>query len=203
MILQATGISLCLLGSDALCCCSTSFFYVTVKKATEGSAGDFKERVFEAYGFGGASFVISVLTDNDNRANSDIRSAVNRRDAKMAEQGSVLFMYDRRGVVTVKGEVDEEALLEAAIEAGVEDYEISEGDEEGTTNVYSDPKEVSMLFEALKAIGNNEEEMKMSMVYVTKAPVQVADEEFEKNCEIIDALEDLDDVDSVENNMSN
>lgn len=107
----------------------------------------------------------------------------------MAEQGSVLFMYDRRGAVTVKGEVDEEALLEAAIEAGVEDYEIAEGDEEGTTVVYSDPKEASLLFDALAAIGNAEEEMKMSLVYVSKAPVEVSEDEFEKNMAMVDALE--------------
>lgn len=179
------------------------YFVVSVKKATESNAGDFKERIFEAYGFGGASFVISVLTDNDNRANSDVRSTVNKREGKMAEQGSVLFMYDRRGVVTVKGEIDEEALLEAAIEVGVEDYEIAEGDEEGTSFVYSDPKEVAMLFEALKAIGNDEEEMKMSLSYLSKAPVEVPEDDFEKNMLIVDALEDLDDVDSVEHNMSN
>ena len=183
---------------------SVLFLYLaTVKKATEANAGDFKERVFEAYGFGGASFVISVLTDNDNRANADVRSTVNKRDGKMAEQGSVLFMYDRRGVVTVTGEVDEEALLEAAIEADVEDFELMEGDEEGTSAVYSDPKEVAMVFEALKAIGNDEEDMKMALSYVSKAPVEVSDEEFEKNMSIVDALEDLDDVDSVEHNMSN
>lgn len=112
-------------------------------------------------------------------------------------------MYDRRGVVTLNNEVDEEALLEAAIEEGVEDYDIAEGDEEGSTCVYSDPKENAMLFEALKAIGNDENEMKMSLAYVSKAPVEVTDEEFEKNCDIIDALEDLDDVDAVEHNMSN
>ena len=133
--------------------------------------------------------MISVLTDNDNRANADIRSTVNKRDGKMAEQGSVLFMYDRRGAVTVKGEVDEEALLEAAVEAGVEDYEIVEGDEEGTSLVYSDPKEVSLLFEALAAIGNSEEDMKMALSYVSKAPVEVSEEEFEKNMAMVDALE--------------
>lgn len=162
---------------------------IVVKKATEGNAGDFKERTFEAYGLGGASFVISVLTDNDNRANADIRSTVNKRDGKMAEQGSVLFMYDRRGAVAVTGKVDEEALLEAAIEAGVEDYEIAEGDEDGTSIVYADPKEVSLLFEALVAIGNNEEDMKMSLAYVSKAPVEVSEDEFEKNMAIVDALE--------------
>lgn len=147
--------------------------------------------------------MISVLTDNDNRSNADVRSTVNKREGKMAEQGSVLFMYDRRGSVTVPGVVDEEALLEAAIEVGLEDYEIVEGDEENTSVVYSDPKEVALLFEALKAIGNDEEQMKMSLCYVTKAPVEVSDDEFDKNMDIVDALEDLDDVDSVEHNMSN
>ena len=133
--------------------------------------------------------MISVLTDNDNRANADIRSTVNKRDGKMAEYGSVLFMYDRRGAVTVKGEVDEEALLEAAIEAGVEDYELVDGDEEGTSVVYSEPKEVSLLLEALTAIGNAEEDLKMSLVHVSKAPVEVSEEEFEKNMAMVDALE--------------
>jgi YebC/PmpR family DNA-binding regulatory protein len=174
-----------------------------VKKATEGNAGDFKERTFEAYGFGGASLVISVLTDNDNRANADVRASVNKREGKMAESGSVLFMYDRRGIVEYKGQVDEEELLEAAIEQGVEDYEVLEGDEEGSTMVYTDPKEVSLVWEALKATGKPEEEMQMSLAYVSKAPVEVSEEDFDKNMEIIDVLESLDDVDSVEHNMSN
>lgn len=174
-----------------------------IKKATEGSVGDFKERTFEAYGHGGASFVITVLTDNDNRANSDVRSAVNKREGKMAEQGSVLFMYDRKGLITVKSTLDEEALLEAAIEAGCDDYDVEEGDEEGTTRVLMDPKDTSTMLEAIKAMGIKEEDLKLSLSYVSKAPVDVSEVDFEKNMQIIDALEDLDDVDSVEHNMSN
>lgn len=176
-----------------------------IKKASEegGGGDDFKERTFEAYGHGGASIVISVLTDNDNRANSDVRSAVNRRSGKMAEQGSVLFMYDRKGVLEVNSVLDEEAVLEAAIGAGIDDYELQPSDEEGTSTILTDPKEVSAMLDAIKGMGIDEAGIKMSLAYVSKAPVEVSEEDFEKNMNMIDALDELDDVDSVEHNMSN
>lgn len=181
-----------------------------IKRASEPNVGDFKESIFEAYGHGGASLVINVLTDNGNRASSDVRVAVNKRDGKMAESGSVLFMYDRRGRIDVQGvQLDEEQVMEAAIEAGCDDMELVPGepdDEEGgvASIVYTDPKEAGLMMDAIKAMdGVPEEAVKMRLVYVSKAPVEVSDEDFEKNMQIIDALEDLDDVDSVEHNMSN
>ena len=77
-----------------------------------------------------------------------------------------------------------------------------QGDDEGTTIVYTDPKETNTMFEAVKTMGH-EEGTKLSLAYVSKAPVECSDEDFEKNMEIIEALEELDDVDSVEHNMSN
>lgn len=175
-----------------------------IKKASEGNVGDFKEKTFEAYGLGGASLVISVLTDNDNRATADVKSCVNKRDGKIAEQGSVVFMYDRKAVLEISETLDEEALLEAAIEAGCDDYELEEGDgEEISTQVLVDPKEGSMMAEAIKSMGVDEEKIKLTLSYISKAPVEVSEADFEKNMQIIEALEDLDDVDSVEHNMSN
>ncbi len=155
--------------------------------------------------------VINVLTDNDNRANADVRVAVNKNNGKMAEQGSVLFMYDRKGKLEVPSGVtiDEEMLLEAAIEAEVDDFELvppEEGleGEEATTIVYVEPKDTNNMFEALKSLDcMKDKEVKMELSYVTKAPVDVSDDDFEANMKIIDALEELDDVDSVEHNMSN
>jgi transcriptional/translational regulatory protein YebC/TACO1 len=97
-----------------------------IKRASEAATGDFSESTFEAYGFGGASFVINVLSDNPNRAVSDVKSTVNKRHGKIAETGSVLFMYDRKGKVEVPAVLDEETLLEAAIDAGCEDMELVE-----------------------------------------------------------------------------
>jgi len=151
--------------------------------------------------------VINVLTDNDNRANEKVRVAVNKNNGKMAEQGSVLFMYDRKGKLEVPSDVvvDEEVLLEAAIEFDIDDFELipSENDDEPNI-VYVEPKDTNNMFEALKSLEcTKDKEMKMELVYVSKAPVEVSDSDFEANMKIIDALEDLDDVDSVEHNMSN
>lgn len=173
-----------------------------IKKASEASTGDFKEYLFEAYGHGGASFIINVLTDNNNRANNDVRSTVNKREGKMAESGSVLFMYDRKGMIEVGATLEEEALLDAAIEAGCEEMELEPGEEEGTTVIYTDPKEATLMLEALKTLGH-EDNVKLTLVHLSKAPVECTPEDFERNMKIIDALEDLDDVDSVEHNMSN
>jgi transcriptional/translational regulatory protein YebC/TACO1 len=70
--------------------------------------------------------IINVLTDNANRASADVKSTVNKRQGKIAEPGSVLFLYDRRGKVEVPAVLDEESLMEAAIEAGCEDMELAE-----------------------------------------------------------------------------
>jgi len=179
-----------------------------IKRASEASTADFSESTFEAYGFGGASLVINVLTDNDNRANADVRSAVGKNNAKMAESGSVLFMYEHVGKLEVPIVLDEEQLMDAAIDADVEDFELvvggdGEDEEEEGSVVYVEIKDTSAMAEAIKSLGCDESSVKMNLVYKTKAPVEVTEEEFEKNMVVIDALEELDDVDSVVHNMSN
>jgi len=174
-----------------------------IKKASEANTGDFSESTFEAYGYGGASFVINVLTDNDNRANAEVRNVVGKNKGKMAEQGSVLFMYDKKGKLEVPSILDEEQLVDAAIECDVDDFLLVESEgEENVSVVLVEPKDTSAMATAVKSLGYDEG-VKMSLVSVTKAPIEVSEDEFEKNMEIIDALEDLDDVDSVEHNMSN
>jgi transcriptional/translational regulatory protein YebC/TACO1 len=146
--------------------------------------------------------VINVVSDNANRATADVKSTVNKRNGKIAEQGSVLFMYDRKGKIEVPGAVlDEEALLDVAIEAEIEDFQLVEGDEEGSSVVLVEPSDSAAMLDAIKGMGH--EGAKMSLAWISKAPVECSDEDFEKNMNIIEALEDLDDVDSVEHNMSN
>jgi transcriptional/translational regulatory protein YebC/TACO1 len=125
---------------------------------------------------------------------------IGKNGGKIAESGSVLFMYDRKGKIEVDSVVDEEALLDAAIENGVDDFELVEGDEEDTFIVYTEPADASAMAEAIKAMNK---ECKFALAYVTKAPMEVGDEDFESNMKIYDALMELDDVDSVEHNLSN
>lgn len=122
----------------------------------------------------------------------------------MAEMGSVLFMYDRKGVLEVDGAVEEEALLEAAIEGGIDEYELEvEKDEENQeySVIYVEAQDAGAMMNTLQGMGF--EKCKMELKYISKAPVEVTEEDFELNMKIIDALEELDDVDSVEHNMSN
>jgi len=173
-----------------------------IKKASEANTGDFAESTFEAYGMGGASMVINVLSDNPNRASADVKSTVGKRKAKIAESGSVLFLYDRKGVIEVPDAVvDEEALLDAAIEADIEDFLLEEGDDEGSSVVWVEPSDSGKMFDVVKEMGHKT--AKMSLTWISKAPVECSDEDFELNMDIIDALEELDDVDSVDHNMSN
>jgi len=173
-----------------------------IKRAGETDTADFAESTFEAYGSGGASLVINVLSDNPNRANADVRSTVNKRKGKIAESGSVLFMYDHKGKIEVPDAVvDEEALLDAAIEADIEDFLLEEGDEEGSSVVLVEPSDSGKMFDVVKEMGF--ETAKMSLAWISKAPVECNEEDFEQNMVIIDALEELDDVDSVVHNMSN
>lgn len=172
-----------------------------IKNASEVDTSNFSESTFEAYGFGGASFIINVLSDNPNRASMNVKSAVNKLNGKIAEQGSVIFMYDQKGRIVTRGTFEEDDLFEAAIEAGCDDLEVAEGEEENTTIVYSNPKEMSLMIEALNSI--EKEIIKSEIVYVSKAPVECTDKDFEKNMKIIDALEEFDDVDNVEHNMLN
>ena len=141
---------------------------------------------------------------HQNRATADVKSTVNKRNGKIAEQGSVMFMYDKKGRIDAPTVLDEEELLDVAIEAGIDDFLLEEGDEEGTSTVYVEPADTAAMFDAIKAMdADGEGEIKMALVHVSKAPVECTEEDFEKNMEIIEALEELDDVDSVEHNMSN
>jgi YebC/PmpR family DNA-binding regulatory protein len=187
--------------------------------ASSASTDNYVESVFECYGFssegggGSATFVINVLTDNGNRAAADVKSTVKKNDGKVAQSGSVLFSYDKKGCLKGTGKCSEEQLLEVAIDAGCDDMEFlpysSEDDDkddddeevDGGGIVYVAPGDLSRMKEAMKAV------LKLdpitSFVHVPKAPVMLSDVDYEANLLLIEALEALDDVDSVEHNMLN
>jgi transcriptional/translational regulatory protein YebC/TACO1 len=156
------------------------------------------------------SFMISVLTDNPNRASAEVKNAVNkagRGKAKMAESGSVSYLYERKGrIVLGKGEVDEEKVLDVCLEVGVEDFEFSEGEDDGSGEeadvVYTSQGDLALLRDGILE-GQGVEARSAELCYKSKAPVVVGEEDFELNMDLVDALEELEDVDKVEHNMDN
>ncbi len=113
----------------------------TIARAVKKGSGELggaklEEMLYEAYGPGGSAVVIEVLTDNKNRTASEIRYVLDRNNAKLAASGAVMYLFKRRGTVVFEaGAVDEEKLLEAALEAGAEDLL----NEDGTLTVLTEP----------------------------------------------------------------
>ena len=175
-----------------------------IKKASETDTGDFKELTYEAYGSGGVGFIINVLSDNNNRAVEQVGTAVKKsKTATMSTPGSVSFQFERRGRLAINAELDEEALIELAINAGVEDVarcepdEVSDGDAVKTIALVG-PTELAMMQEALQEAGHD---CTARLANIPSALIEVSEEDLEANLAVIDRLEECDDVDFVEHNM--
>lgn len=152
-------------------------------------------------------FIINCLSDNNNRATADVNNAVNKAGGKPASPGSVSFNFERKGRLCINAEMDDERLLELAIEAGC-DGDVSleapdpdgRGDQESVRAVaLTAPTELGALQAAMQAEGI---ECSGTLVYVPMATVECSDDDEEANFKVIDRLEELDDVVSVEHNMA-
>lgn len=164
-----------------------------IKKGTgelEGSA--LEELVYEAYGPGGTALVIELMTDNRNRAVADVRHILDRNGGKMASPGSVTYMFKKRGTIIFEaGTVDENALLEAALELGAEDIQT----EAETVTVYTDPGSYISVKEGLERKGFQPAGGEIAMLPDNTVPV--AGEAADALAKLVTSLEDHDDVQNV------
>ena len=120
------------------------------KAAGDGNADNYEEIVYEGYGPAGVAVIVEALTDNRNRTAGDVRHYFDKYGGNMGQQGSVMFMFSRQGVVLVDAEdVEEDAIMEAALEAGAEDVITDEGVYDIRTGVH----DVADVAEALTAAG--------------------------------------------------
>ncbi|KAJ1445486.1 transcriptional regulator TACO1-like protein [Pelagophyceae sp. CCMP2097] len=179
-----------------------------IKSASEKTDGDgFKELTYELYGFGGVGFIINALSDNNNRAYGDIGTAAKKSGLKLAESGSVLHNFVKRGRLTVNAPLTEDEAIELALEADVDDVEVLEPDpdmredgDEVKSVVLVGPGDLATMQLALQGAGY---ECVGNLVYEPIAGTLVScnDEDLERNLAILDKLADVDDVDSVEHNI--
>jgi YebC/PmpR family DNA-binding regulatory protein len=168
-----------------------------VKRGTgeiEGAA--YEEITYEAYGPSGTALLIDVMTDNRNRTAPEIRALLARNNGSPGEPGSVGWMFERKGVVEVKGKVDEDALMSCGLEAGMNDMEPSG---EGYT-LFCDPSSLNDLASALKqnkySVGNADVEM------VPKTTISLDDlESAQRILKLVEVLEEHDDVQNVWSNF--
>lgn len=161
--------------------------------ADDGSV-DYSSIMYEGYGPNGIAVLIECLTDNRNRAAAEVRLAVSRNGGSMADPGSVSYQFARKGVILVNGS-DEDSILEATLEHNVEDVSVV-GDGFVVT---CDPSSMVDARAALQSAGIDYESADVEFVSSMKidADAELAD----KVIKLIDALEDLDDVQAVYTNM--
>lgn len=165
-----------------------------VKRGTgevEGSV--YEEFYYEGYGPGGVALYVQVLTDNRNRAASDVRSTFTRHNGNLGEPGSVGYLFDQKGVILAKG--DEEEVMLMALDSGAED--IRDGGDE-TYEVVTEAGGMREVRAALEAGGVEIESADVTQLPSTTVPVE--ESEAKKLLRLIDALDDLDDVQAVYSN---
>jgi YebC/PmpR family DNA-binding regulatory protein len=163
-----------------------------VKKALGNEGENYDEIRYEGYGPGGVAVIVEALTDNRNRAASDIRSFFTKSGGNLGETGSVSFMFDRTGIIEYDRSVaDDDAVLDAAIEAGADDVVSGEGGHE----IYASTEGYRDVAKALEARFG--EPRKAALIWKPQNTVAVDDETGEKLLKLMDLLNEHDDVQNV------
>jgi YebC/PmpR family DNA-binding regulatory protein len=165
---------------------------------------------YEGYGAGGVAVIIEALTDNRHRTAGDLRSAFSKRGGNMGETGCVSWMFDQKGVVTVKAHppaskksqatLDEEALLEAALAGGAESYELIELEETPGAEIFTEPTQLEGLMQSLKDQGYWV--IGAEFRWIPNNSIEVTDfDQARSLLRMMEAIEELDDVQSVTANF--
>ncbi|MBR3256181.1 YebC/PmpR family DNA-binding transcriptional regulator [Candidatus Saccharibacteria bacterium] len=163
-----------------------------IARAADKSAAALIEEVYEAYGPGGVGIIIEVATDNKNRTMPEVRHTLDKCGGRMAEPGSVMFQFARKGVIEIS-EKGEEALM-AALEAGAEDAT----EEEEGIEIYTDAADLMKVRGSLADAGMTITSAELQ--YVPTSSVPVEGDNAEKLEKLLDAIDDLDDVTNVYTN---
>ena len=166
-----------------------------IKKALGGDSENYEEIRYEGYAPGGVAVIIEALTDNRNRTASEVRSYFTKAGGSLAETGAVSFMFDRVGVIAYDATIaSEDAMMEAAIEAGADDVSSSD-----------DGHEIVTAMDALREVAKEletkfGEPKKAALVWRPQNQIAVDDEAGEKILKLLDSLDDNDDVQNVYSN---
>jgi len=167
-----------------------------IKKGTGELEGvNYEEVTYEGYGPGGVALYIEALTDNGNRTVADIRHRLSKHGGSLGTSGSVAWQFDRKGQIIIDGaRYTEDAVFEAALEAGAEDVTQEGGD----FVVTADPSDFTAVQDGLKGAGIEIATAELTMV--PRNEVAVGEKDARKLIKLLEALEDLDDVQKVHSN---
>ena len=164
--------------------------------AGTNDADDMEELTYEGYATGGIAVLVEVMTDNRNRTVAEVRHAFTKRGGNLGTDGSVAYLFSRVGQIAFAPGADEEQVMEVALEAGAEDIE---SNDDGSMDVTTPWEEFAAVKAALEEAGLEPVGGEVTMVASTTVPVDAAGAE--KVLALVDALEDLDDVQNVYTNV--
>lgn len=164
-----------------------------IDRVADKNAAQLEEITYEAYGPGGVAFIIETATDNKNRTYPEVRMAVTKNGGTMADAGSVMFQFTRKGVIRVAAS-GEDALL-TVLDAGADDAV----EADGSLIVYTAMKDLSKVRSAIIAAGLTVEDAELQYVANTEVPVSDA-ETARKVMKVMDAIDEVDDVTNVHTN---
>ncbi len=172
----------------------------TINRAIDRGAGggegeNLEEVRYEGYGPGGIAVMVDCLTDNRNRTVAEVRHAFSKAGGNLGTDGSVAYQFRKAGVLGYPAGADEDAIMEAALEAGAEDV-VSNDD--GSIDVLTSPEDFGAVKDAMAAAGLAPEEAEVTMYTDNTTSLELADAE--KMLRLLDTLEDLDDVQKVYSN---
>ena len=170
-----------------------------IDKAVGANGGeDFESIRYEGYGPSGIAFMVDCLTDNRNRTASLVRAAFTKRGGNLGTDGSVSYLFKRRGVIVIDKTVDEDELMMTTLDAGALDLVTNDD----TYEIYTLPEDFLQVKEAIEKLGVTDF-LTSEITYIADNEVEVADEETkEKVYKLVEVLEDIDDVQDVYNNMA-
>jgi len=172
----------------------------TIDKAIQRGAGggegdNYDELTYEGYGPGGVAILVEVMTDNRNRTVAEVRHAFNKAGGNLGTDGSVAYLFNKKGSLVFGDDTQEDDILEVALEAGAEDV-LAQDD--GSVEVITEPEDFMNVKEALVESGHAPEQSEVTMVPTTSVELDL--DGAEKVLRLVDALEDLDDVQNVYSN---
>lgn len=164
-----------------------------IDRVNDKNAAAMEEVTYEGMGPGGVGIIVETATDNKNRTFPEVRNALTKNGGRIADSGSVMFQFDRKGVIRVSA-AGEDALL-TVLDAGAEDAQ----EDEGEIVVYTDAKDLSKVRTAIVEAGLAVADAELQ--YVPKNQIEISDsEQAAKVLKVLDALDDLDDVVNVHTN---
>ncbi len=172
----------------------------TIERAVKRGAGasdgeNYEELRYEGYGPGGTAVIVDCMTDNRNRTASEVRHAFTKAGGNLGTDGSVAYMFSKTGIISYDESADEDSITEAALDAGAEDV-IMHGD--GSIDVTTTAEELAAVKDAMVVAGCEPINAEVTFEAATHAELNLSDAE--KLLRLIDALEDLDDVQNVYSN---